>query len=193
MMANGSILTGLGTILLPKGKGVKGGKGATPGFVRTNATMAAPGYRDHLTDLYTSRSASDSRTLMATLVNFDPDVSAAINAFLSVAGSVDPIIIAYDEKDEPSADGVVIGQQLMAVLTTVNDYTLGYSNKPTLDDLCTQDRYMTLMRGGTARELVLDKTYVPSELRLVDPATLTWEQSAPGVYKPTQTPTGRST
>lgn len=190
MAANSSILTGLSTVLLPKGKGVKGGKGATPGFIKSTPLMSAPTYRDHLTDLYTSRSASDSRSLIASMANFDPDVSAAINAFLSVAGSVDPIVMAYDEKDEPSPDGVVLGQQLMAVLTTNNDYTTGYSNKPTIDDMCMQDRYMILLRGGTARELVLDKTYVPNELRLVDPATLKWYQTSPGVYKPTQTPTG---
>lgn len=185
-----SVLTGLSTILLPKGKGAKGGKGATPGYIRSQPTMTAPTYRQHLEDLYNSRVSSDSRTLMASLANFDPDVSAAINAFLAVAGSVDPVITAYDEKDEPSSDGVALGQQLLAVMTTNNDYTLGFSNKPTVDALCTDDRYMMLLRGGTARELVLDKTYIPTELRLVDPATLTWNQTAPGVYKPVQTPTG---
>jgi len=185
-----SIMNGLGAILLPKGKGVKGGKGATPGFVKSQPTMTAPTYRDHLTDVYTTRAANDSRELMATLANMDPDVSAAINAFLSVAGSVDPLVTAYDENDEISTDGIAMGQQLLAVLTTTNDYTLGYSDKPTVDALCSDHRYMMLLRGGTAAELVLDKTYVPSELRLVDPATLTWDQTAPGVYKPVQTPTG---
>lgn len=185
-----SILNGLGAVLLPKGKGVKGGKGATPGFIRNQPTMTAPTYRDHLTDVYSTRQANDSRELMATLANMDPDVSAAINAFLGVAGSVDPIVTAYDEKDEIDADGIAMGQQLLAVLTTTNDYTLGYSDKPTVDALCNDHRYMILLRGGTAAELVLDKTYVPFELRTVDPATLTWNQTAPGVYKPVQTPTG---
>lgn len=185
-----SIMTGLGAVLLPKGKGAKGGKGATPGYVRGQPTMTAPTYRDHLTDVYATRAASDSRELMATLVNMDPDVSAAINAFLSVAGSVDPVVTAYDENDEISVEGIAMGQQLLAVLTTTNDYTIGYSDKPTVDALCSDHRYMMLLRGGTAVELVLDKTYVPSELRLVDPATLTWNQTAPGVYKPVQTPTG---
>lgn len=185
-----SILTGLGAILLPKGKGAKGGKGATPGYVRGTPTMTAPTYRDHLTDVYTTRTANDSRELIATLANMDPDVSAAITAFLSVAGSVDPVVTAYNENDEIDLDGIAMGQQLLAVLTTTNDYTLGYSDKPTVDSLCTDHRYMMLLRGGTAVELVLDKTYVPSELRLVDPATLTWDQTAPGVYKPVQTPTG---
>lgn len=185
-----SILNGLGAILLPKGKGVKGGKGATPGYIRGQPTMSAPTYRDHLTDVYSTRTANDSRELIATLANMDPDVSAAINAFLSVAGSVDPMVTAYNEADEIDTDGIAMGQQLLAVLTTTNDYTLGYSDKPSVDSLCADHRYMMLLRGGSACELVLDKTYVPSELRTVDPATLTWNQTAPGVYKPVQTPTG---
>lgn len=185
-----SILNGLSTILLPKGKGVKGGKGATPGFKPGDATMTAPTYRDHLTDVYSSRVANDSRALMATLANMDPDVSAAINAFLGVAGSVDPIVYAYDENDEIDVEGIAMGQQLLAVLTTTQDYTIGFSNKPTVDQLCTDHRYMMLLRGGTACELVLDKTYVPTELRLVDPASLKWEQTAAGVYRPIQTPVG---
>jgi hypothetical protein len=185
-----SILSGLGAVLLPKGKGVKGGKGAPPGFVRSQPTMTAPTYRDHLTDVYTTRVANDSRELIATLANMDPDVSAAINAFLGVAGSVDPVVTAYDENDEIDAEGIAMGQQLLALLTTTNDYTLGYSDKPTVDALCSDHRYMMLLRGGTACELILDKTYVPYELRTVDPATLTWNQTAPGVYKPVQKPAG---
>lgn len=185
-----SILQGLSTILLPKGKGVKGGKGAYPGFKPGDVTQTAPTYREHLTDVYNTRVANDGRALIATLANMDPDVSAAINAFLSVAGSVDPMVYAYNEKDEIDADGIAMGQQLLAVLTTTQDYSVGYSNKPSVDGLCGMHRYMMLLRGGSACELVLDKTYVPTELRLVDPATLKWEQTASGVFKPIQTPTG---
>lgn len=189
-MAANSILNGLGTILLPKGKGTKGGKGYVPGFNPRSQTMTVPQYREHLTDLYSSRTANDSRTLIASLANHDPDISAAINAFLAVAGSVDPIITAYNENDEVDAEGISIGQRLIALLTTTNDYTLGYSNKPTLDALCADHRYLILVRGGTAAELVFDKTYMPSELRIVDPATLEWHQKQNGVYSPIQKPAG---
>jgi hypothetical protein len=182
------IIDGLGAVLLPKGKGVKGGKGFTPTFNPRSATMTAPQYRDHLTDLYSSRQSSDSRSLMAILANMDPDVSAAMTAFLSIAGSVDPVVYAYNEKDEIDPEGITLGQQLLALLTTTNDYTIGYSAKPTVDALCNDHRYLTLLRGGTACELVLDKTYVPNELRLVDPVSLEWEQRQNGVYSPIQRP-----
>jgi hypothetical protein len=189
----GSILTGLSAVVLPKGRGQKGGRASTPGFNPQQSVMTLPTYRDHLTDVYSSRVANDSRTLLATLANMDPDVSSAINAYLSVAGSSEPQIVAVNPEGEMDPEGIKLGRQIMALMTTTNDYTVGYSNKPTTNSLCNAHRYMMLLRGGTALELVLDKTYVPSELRTVDPATLTWEQTAPGVYKPTQTPTGTNT
>lgn len=181
-------LDGLGAVILPKGKAQRGGKGFTPTFNPRSATMTAPVYRDHLNDLFNTRQASDSRSLMAVMANMDPDVSAAINAFLSIAGSVDPIVYAYNEEDEIDPEGITMGQKLLALLTTTNDYSIGYSAKPTVDSLCTDHRYLTLLRGGSACELVFDKAYVPTELRLVDPATLEWEQRQNGVYSPIQRP-----
>ena len=187
------ILDGLGQVLLPKGKGQKGGRGYTPTFNPQQQTITAPLYRDHLTDLYTSRAANDSRTLMATLVNMDPDVSAAVHAFLTVAESVDPIVFAYNENDEIDPEGIAMGQKLLAMLTTTNDYTQGYSAKPTVDALCNDHRFMILLRGMTACELVFDKAYVPVELRTIDPATLEWNETASGVFKPVQKPAGSNT
>lgn len=193
MAAGNTILNALGAILLPKGKGVKDGRGYAPGFDPRNAIMTAPLYREHLTDVYTSRTANDSRTLLATLANTDPDVSAAIHAFLTVAGSVDPVVYAYNEKDEIDTEGIALGQQLLALMTTTNDYSIGYSHKPTVDALVNDHRYLTLLRGSTACELVLDKSYTPSELRTVDPSSLEWKQSKSGVYEPTQRPAGSNT
>ena len=184
------ILDGLSAVVLPKGKARPGGKAFTPRFNPRVPTMTAPLYREHLQDVYQSRIANDSRALMAQLANMDPDVSAAMHAFLTVAGSVDPIVYAYNEKDEIDTEGIALGQQLLAVLTTTQDYSIGYSHKPTVDALMNDHRYLTLLRGGTAAELVLDKAYIPTELRLVDPASLEWEQSKNGVYKPIQRPAG---
>lgn len=187
-MATSGILSGLQTVLLPKGKGVKGGKGLTPTFNPRQDLLTAPAYRDHLNDLFSTRIASDSRTLIASLANADPDLSGAITAFLSVAGSSDPVIYAYDGQDNIDPTGIAQAQQLWALMTTTNDYTIGYSAKKTPDALVSDMRYMVLLRGMVAGELVLDKTYVPSELRMVDPATLVWHQKTNGVYTPVQKP-----
>src|SRR3546814_20280963 len=52
---------------------------------------------------------------------------------------------------------------------------------------------MTLLRGMVAAELVLDKAFVPSELRLIDPISLEWREAKPGVYRPIQKPAGANT
>src|SRR3546814_17394424 len=76
-------------ILLPKGRGTKGGKGYTPTFNPRDEKIAVPGYQQHLDDLLNSRIANDSRTLLNTLVNHDPDVSSAVHSYLKIAGSAD--------------------------------------------------------------------------------------------------------
>ncbi|MET0377061.1 MAG: hypothetical protein ABW128_22740 [Rhizorhabdus sp.] len=187
------ILDSLGQILLPKGKGVKNGRGFTPDFNPRTPAITAPLYKDHLTDIYTSRVANDSRSLIATLLNMDPDMSAALHAFLTIAESTDPIVYAFGPDDQIDPEGIALGQQLLALVTTTNDYTLGYSAKPTVDALCSDHRYTILARGMTSMELVLDKTYLPSEFRLIDPATLEWAQKANGAYLPTQKPAGANT
>src|SRR3546814_16941177 len=42
-------------------------------------------------------------------------------------------------------------------------------------------------------ELVVDKAFVPSELRLIDPISLEWREAKPGVYRPIQKPAGANT
>lgn len=183
-------LADLGAFILPKGKSLKGGKGAPPGYNPAQPALSAPQYRDHLDDIFNTRTANDSRTLMATLANMDPDVSSAINAFMAVAGSVPIHITAYDVDSNVDPEGMKIGHQLLTLLTGTNDYSLGFSGKPTKAALSNVHRYMILLRGSTACELVYDKKNVPFELRTVDPATLEWERPAEGKLKPIQTPEG---
>lgn len=189
-MAKNSVLSGLGEILLPKGNGVRNGRGSPPGYNARQATMTVPAYREHLEDIFNTRTANDSRTLMPSLANMDPDVSSAITAFLSVAASAPLYVAAYDLKGQLDPKGVELARQLLVALTTTNDYTQGYSAKPTLNALSNIHRYMILLRGATACELVLDKRYIPTELRTVDYASLEWEQPKPGVFKPIQKPAG---
>src|SRR3546814_12487353 len=83
-------------ILLPKGRGTKGGKGYTPTFNPRDEKIAVPGYQQHLDDLLNSRIANDSRTLLNPLVNHDPHVSSAVHSSLTLAGPAAPLISAYD-------------------------------------------------------------------------------------------------
>lgn len=183
-------LDGVAQVLLPKGKGTRDGASFPPRYNPSQPVMTIPAYRQHLADLFSSRTANDSRTLLNDLVNFDPDVSAAVHAYLTVSSSAEMVIIAYNDAGDVDPDGIKKANNLLNAMTTTNDYTLGFSAKPTREALLTNHRYMLLLRGSTAGEIVLDKTYTPTELRLVDTATLEWSQTKPGVYSPLQKPTG---
>lgn len=186
-------LDGMAQILLPKGRGKAGGAGFTPGYNQSQPLMTVPTYRQHLTDLFNTRTATDSRTLLNDLFNHDPDVSAAVNAYLSIAESSTLVLYAYNENDEVDPEGIKMARKLLTLFSTTNDYTLGYSSKPSIDTLINNHRYMMLLRGSTAMEVVLDKTYVPSELRMVDMKDIQWRQPKPGVFEPFQKPTGSNT
>jgi hypothetical protein len=176
-------------LVLPKGK-VKGGKSFTPTFNPKQSVLKLPTYRDHLTDLFTSRLNTDSRDLLNAAVNHDPDVSAAVHAYLTIAGSSAPVVWAYDINGQLDLEGIKMGRQILEMITNVSDYSLGYSNKSLMPAMCEDLRYYMLLRGMNSAELVFDKQMVPSELRLVDPASLVWNEKQPGVYAPVQKPKG---
>jgi hypothetical protein len=49
-------------ILPPKKKQRAGGQASTPTYNPSNVTLSVPAYREHLTDLFSSRGSNDSRT-----------------------------------------------------------------------------------------------------------------------------------
>lgn len=173
-------------ILLPKKKAKAGGQAATPTYKPGQEVISLPRYRDHLTDLFNSRAANDSRALMSELSRHDSDVSAAIFAYMSIAGSASSVIKAYDAQGQLSPDGIALAHQIMERVTTTTDYTLGFSPKPSLRQINDDMRFWTLLRGAPAGELVLNKKFEPDTLRLIDIATIEWREKAVGVYKPVQ-------
>ena len=172
--------------ILPKKKQKKGGQAAPPGYDASDVVRSVPGYDEHRQDLFDNRQSDDSRTLLNNLVKHDPDVSSSIFAFGTISSSAELYLVAYDQNKQVSAEGIALGNALIDRLFTANDYTLGYNSKSSqkqfLDDL----RYSTLLRGVLGFELVYDKNLEPYELRLVDMASVDWEEPKPGVYKPFQ-------
>lgn len=180
----------LAAILLPKGKGKAGGTAFPASFNPRQEILTAPLYRDHLTDLYNSRTANDSRTLLNDLVNQDPDVSAAVHSYLTISESSKPVIAAYGPNGDLDSAGILQAQRILDNITTTNDYTLGYASKPNLLELCNEIRYWILLRGMVGGELVLDKAYLPAEIRLIDTSTIVWNEKTMGQVTPKQKPVG---
>jgi len=188
-MALSSLSSGL-QILLPKKKAKPGGTSYTNTYRPGTPAVTTPGYKEHTTDIFSSRVADDSRALILSLCRHDPDVSASLYAYASISASANMVIEAYDLNGVESPDGIKLAQQVLNRVFTVNDYTLGYSAKLGEAEFYDELTYMILARGSAGMELVLDKTLSPDSFRLVDTATLTWNEKAPGVYKPMQKTAG---
>lgn len=185
-------LSNLLAIVAPK-KFKKGGIAATGTFnpAQANQVLTLPQYRDHLDDIFDTRAASDSRALMQQLFKFDPDVSATVNSYLTLANT-EPLIVARDLDDIIDRDATKAAMQVVKRLTHTFDYTMGFQLKSSLEILCEQLRYVALMRGAASAELVLDKTLAPDTLRIIDPSSLKWYEKKPNEYKPVQLTSGSS-
>jgi len=157
----------------------------------TENTLSLPAYRDHLTDVFTSRSTDDSRVLMKSLFVHDPDVSAAVNAFLTVANT-DPVFVARDVNGLIDREAQKTLNSLLLALTTRFDYSKGFDWRPNVRQICENMRYMVLLRGALGEELVVDKAMMPTEIRHVDMASVEWFEKTPSNFTPRQKPANSS-
>ena len=189
-----STLNKVSQLILPKKKANEKGVAYTSTFnpTATGTVLSAPNFRNHLTDIFSSRVTSDSRALMKDLVKFDPDVSATIHAFLTVANTT-PRFYVYDENDVLDQAGQQTLNALLGSLTRRNDYSTNFDFTKSFREISEDFRYMVLLRGAVYAELVFNKLLLPSSIRNVDPVTVEWFETAAGIYKPQQRPPGSST
>lgn len=184
-----SLIKALTDLVTPKPPKVRAGATTqSPTFDPNSNTgiLTTPAYQEHLTDVFSSRTASNSQTLMADLFKQDPDVSAAVSAYLTLS-STDMVVFVRDPgTGDIDRDATMSLQALMHALTEPWDYTKGFQLKPSLQALQEEMRYMALLRGGVANELILDKTLTPDRLENVDLATIKWKEKESGVFKPFQ-------
>ncbi|BCJ91791.1 hypothetical protein IZ6_25260 [Terrihabitans soli] len=179
------------TWVLPKKKGKKGGVGLSATFDpnANDGVLTVPQYREHLTDLFSSRQANDSRVLLQELFKTDPDVSAALNAYLTMSNT-EMLLLARTVDGQIDREATKQLQTAFKLLSTVTDYSLGFQLKPSMKQVCENLRYMALLRGSVGVELVLSDKLAPSELRQVDMADVEWREKKSGEYKPIQKPEG---
>lgn len=181
------------TVILPKKRGNGKGVSYTNTFDPNaqGGVVTAPDYRDHLTDVFTSRASDNSGDLLRNLFKTDPDVSAALSAYLTVADT-DPQVIVKDALGVPSPDGHALFQQMMLKLNTRYDYTKGYDARKTVRALTENLRHMLLLRGAIGAEAIMDVDLTLMSIRNIDMRTVKWYEKQPGLYVPAQEPTNDS-
>lgn len=186
MAALSSQISSLLQIVLGK-TGKTGGSAYTGTYnpQQADRTLTLPGYQEHLTDIFTSRQADDSRTLIKNLVKTDPDMSATVNSYLTLANT-EPLILVRDMEGQIDKDATKELLGAVKLLTSQVDYTQGFQFKRSLATLCEEMRFMVMLRGSIGTELILDKTLAPYDLRMVDMSSIRWYEKKPGEYKPVQ-------
>lgn len=187
-------LSNLLKVILPKRRANDRGTAFTNTFdpTQTGNPLPAPTYREHTQDLFTQRSALDNRALLSELFKHDPDISAAVSAYLTVADT-EPCFFVRDLEGNIDREGHKLLEQILMGLTQRTDYSKGFLWKKSLNTLAEEMRYMLLLRGGIGAELVLEKTLLPKEIRLVDLATIEWYETEPGKFVPVQSPAAADT
>lgn len=185
-----SILDSILKVVAPK-KLKPRGTASTSTFQASNAdqVLTVPDFREHVLDIFALRDVDDSRVLLKRLFIHDPDMSAALSAYLTVANT-EPMFHVVDVDGIIDRDGQKDLNKILASLTQRFDYSKGFLWKQSVRAISENMRYMALLRGGVMAELVVDKKQAPSEIRQIDLATIEWFEKEPGKYVPQQDPVG---
>lgn len=151
----------------------------------TQTALSAPNYRDHIEDIFTDRIALDSQDLLKKLFKGDPDVSATVGAFLTLADTNYRFYV-YNSEGVFDRDGQKVLSKTLNAMEYSRDYGRGFVFTPSLQSIAEQCRYMMLLRGGISAELIFDKFLLPVDIRQIDMKDIDWYEQKPGVYKPKQ-------
>lgn len=181
-------LKAIGQVLLPKSLQQTGVAVGNPVIYNSNQTtsiLAGLPTTQHLRDLISERRGTADNDLIQTLMTYDPDVGAAVNAYLTLANQT----MRYLCKDSTGAIDVkaqsIIDEVVMSLGNT-DDYTKGFVKNRSIHQRNADFRYMVLMRGSIAAELVLDKNFGVTDLSMVDTKTLSWISPTPNKLQPQQ-------
>lgn len=147
--------------------------------------LSAPDYREHLRNIFSDRQTQTSQDLLETLFESDPDMSAAVNAFLTTA-DIEPLILVLDPDGQVDREGYQICSELLERLTVRRDYSKGFQRFKSLRVVAEEMRYMVLLRGGIGAEAVFDEQLTLAEMRQVDLKSIKWQEPEPGRQVPFQ-------
>lgn len=176
----------LKSLKLPK-KAQTGGRGQTSTFPNNrDGAITVPTFQDHLTDIFDSRQADNAKVLIKNLLQHDPDVSGALNGYLTLANTKFTVL-AYTAEGDIDEEASRQAARYLDLLGVQTDYSVGFQLKSDIYTKIEEWRYMLLMRGGVSMELVIDKQGEFSEWRNVDLSDIEWREQTNGDPKPIQT------
>lgn len=186
MAVSSNLLGNLLELIPPKKVGSNGGTTASPTYDpnRTDQNIPRPSADSHRVDLSLARQTTDDKELIADMMRTDTEMSATTNAYLTVANTR-MRYVCRDMNKVVDRNAQKLLDEFMLSLTTVTDYSLGFSPVRDLNSRNEAMRYMLLKRGAILTELVIEKNKI-TDLRLVDTDSIEWREPKSGVLKPFQ-------
>lgn len=185
-----AILDSLNQILLPKSPKKKATTHTgTFDPSQSNELQSLPDFKEHISDIMSTRQTESSRDIIMQLLKSDPDASAALGSYLTTA-DVMPSIRVLDTDGAVDREGSKLANGILEVLTTRRDYSKGFGFKRSLRAISEDLRYMLLGRGGIVAEAVYDEQLLLSRLALPDIASFKFQEKESGVFIPYQTQDG---
>lgn len=120
------------------------------------------------------RNERDVYAAMRKLVTISGDMAMSVASYVRLADA--PLEYRVYGADHQLSDaGSVLLRSLLTNLTFLNDYSYGYDDRNTPDDVSGINIREVLLTGGCATELVLDKMRMPFKLQPVSPSKLKWK------------------
>lgn len=150
-----------------------------------DTVLSAPDFLSHRQDIFNDRQSDNSRDLVTKLLKYDTDMSATLQAFLTMANT-SPRFYVYNEEGELDHEAQKDFDRLKNFMFGRTDYSTGFEFTQSMESVCENFRYSLLWRGGLAAELLFDKQLLPADVRIVDLGTLSWYERQPGLFKPEQ-------
>lgn len=174
-------------ILLPK-KLPNVGVAVTPTYSVSSSDNILPviGRDSHTRNILDFRQSTSDSEIVKDLARTDSDVSATVSAYLAVCNT--PMrYLCYTQEGAVDREAQAKIGTVLTNLTSVLDYTAGFTADKSLNHRNAMFRYHLLVSGACCGELIQDKkTNTISEFRIVNPDTLEWKEKDNGSLKPSQ-------
>ena len=129
---------------------------------------------------YYNRSVKDVRSLskkeaIRALVHMNGLLSSAVGSFVNTAMSGYSVKTYDSVSHQFSQSGTATAKAIMAGFDTLQDYSQGYADKPTISSLVQTLVQEVVLTGGCGGELVLDKFRLPDRVVPLNVNKLTWK------------------
>lgn len=153
------------------------GQQSASGFLKTITPSTAALIKNDLQlankDLTASyRGGATTLKVIQDLTRVNPDLSAAVSAFLRVGIPENYAAYAYNPDGTLNREATALANQILIRFDTLPDYTTGFSQVSTIRSLSESLGKELIQAGAAAMELVLDKSRLPSKFSAVPVASL---------------------